>query len=165
MRQPWLCGSDFPWRVFKSPGKARLSSPHMRTLSAGTVRDGSSTPSFAYANPESCLHESRSSPTGLQSTRFCSGSSFLAHCRLMRVAGTEQLPFSGGFRILATVSVSVILLCSCSFATCALSFTGILTAAVSGFATIVVRVSCAFCGPSAIVAGDWFSFMIWQVYG
>jgi hypothetical protein len=83
----------------------------------------------------------------------------------MTVAGTGQPTFSGGYRILATVSVSVLRVCSCSFPTCALSSTGILTVAVSGFATIVVRVSCAFCGPSATFAGGWFSFMTWPVYG
>jgi hypothetical protein len=65
------------------------------------------------ANPESCLHESQSCLTGLQSTRFCSGSSFLGHCRLMTVAGTGQLIFSGGFRILSTVFVAVLTVCSC----------------------------------------------------
>jgi hypothetical protein len=130
MMQPWLCGSFYPWRVFRSPVKARLFSPHRRTLSAGTVRDGFSTLSFVYANPESCLHESQSCLTGLQSTRFCSGSSFQGHCRLMTVAGIGRFPFSGGYRILATVFVSVLIFCSCSFATCALLFTGILTDAV-----------------------------------
>jgi hypothetical protein len=113
MMQPWPCESFYPWKVFKSPGKAKLSSPHMRTLSAGTVRDGSSALSFVSANPESCLHESQSCPTGLQSTRFCSGSSFLGHCRLMTVAGTGQLIFSGGYRILAIVFVAVLTVCNC----------------------------------------------------